>query len=317
MSTYRFIKGLGGQPGQNEIEKEYWRQRKSLLEDIRKYKNRDIKLQEKFEVGPDKKKIQVDIKVPEIPKNITEGSIRVLEKEHNHLRYITDRELRASVTDPEHKYVPRDEKWEKIEGYNVRIQNAKYLQAQALSRKQEIELAQKRAEIERQNLDNAFWEAAQLEGYKWEDLPSDTENYALKLMMIAADALSPEDSTAKKYRSQTKRKYNRTKAYSFNANQKALFSVVKKKAQLAYQQFQNMGIGDPNLPEKNKQYSKNLEQDFAKIAKRFEEWLWESDQYSNPVMTGLEMAMIALNRTQRQSGAQKRKQANEIEEESI
>ena len=302
MSTYRFIKGLGGQPGQSEIEKEYWRQRKSLLEDIRKYRSRGI---------------VVDFDVPEIPKNITEGSIRVLEREHNHFRYITGREMRTSVTDPEHKKVPRSEKWERSEGRDITIQNAKYLQARALSRKHETELAAKRAELERENLDNIFWDAAQLEGYKWEDLPSDTENYALKLMMIAADALNPEDSTAKKYRAQTKRKYNRKKAYSFNENQKALFSVVQKKAQLAYQQFQNMGIGDPNLPEKNKQYSKNLERDFADIAKRFEEWLWESDQYSNPVMTGLEIAMIALNRTQRQSGAQKRKQAEEIEEESI
>lgn len=300
MSTYRFIKGLGGQPDQNEIKKEYYKIRKSFLEDIRKYRNRGI---------------NVDINIPDIPKNITEGSIRMLEKEHNHLRYITGREMRASVTNRD--LIPRSEKWERSEGRDITIQNDKFLQARALSRKHEAEIAAKRAEIERENLDNIFWDAAQLEGYKWEDLPSDTENYALKLMMIAADALNPEDSTAKKYRAQTKRKYNRKKAYSFNENQKALFSVVQKKAQLAYQQFQNMGIGDPNLPEKNKQYSKNLEQDFAKIAKKFEDWLWESDQYSNPVMTGLEIAMIALNRTQRQSGAQKRKQADEIEEETI
>lgn len=279
---------------QQQLEKEYERIRYNLERSIKKYQRRG--LDTSF------------FEMPARPSKITEGSIRKLEKKLNEWKYLTGGNIDYEKISPT---------WSRAseEVRNFRVQNRQWLNAKTVERNQQEALNQMRAEVERNNQDNSYYKQALAEGYTIEDLVTDSENYALKLLQIAEDALYSEDTTRARYRSQTKRKYNRQKEYKFTKNQLALFSVVKKKAQLSINQFMNMGI--PNDKNAMEEYSYNLQKNFYEISKEFEEWLWESDQWSNPIMKPLELVVKAMTKDTSTSGRQKKQFANMIQEESI
>ena len=288
-SAVAFAKWINEQGNQKikltkeQIHTEYQRVRRNLLRNIRAYTNR----------GADTS----FFKVPAIPKNITEKSIERLKMKQYEWNYITG-----------YGKVPLEEipaSWEKTskEAVELRAQSNFYKQEQRLERIKKKLIAEEREKLRKENLDNIYWQMAQEEGLTWDDLPSASENYALKILAIAYDATNPEDSTRKRYHAMTKRKYNRRKAYSFSSKQLALFKVVQKKAETAVRAFTDRGFADPK---ESLKISARLEKDFYDIAKAFEEWLWESDQYSNPSMSGLELVLNYATRDLPTSGSQKK-----------
>lgn len=280
---------------QSELNKEYNRIRNSIVRSMRRYEK----------MGADTSFFEL----PDVPKKITQASIDKIQMKAYEWAYITDRKV--DLEKLPNGQIP--DNWEKTSpgAVAMRAKINFYKQQKKLEKIQQKRIEDERERLRQENLDNIYWQMAEDEGMMWDDLPSSVENYALKIMSIAYDALSPEDSTAKRYHAMTKRKYNRRKAYSFSGSQLALFNVVKKKAEISIREFLDRGFTDPK---KNVEYSKNLEKDFYNIAKAFEEWLWESDQYSNPKMTGLNMVINYATRDLPTSGRKKKEYAKMQEE---
>lgn len=206
--------------------------------------------------------------IPEKPKKITEGSINKLLNAVNEWKYYTGRPADVSK-------LSRDvQKTGKFASRNIgslagRDIAKKRQQAQALQNilNEDIALA---------NKDNPWYQKAISEGVDINALPRDTDNLAIKLYEIAEEALDPGSART--------------------GRQEALFSVVGLKASISIQRFDDMGVLNSDY---NVIYSFNLSQlDFVAIANEFEAWLWASDQYTNPDMSGLEKIVNYMTKSQ-------------------
>lgn len=288
-STYQFLAGLGKKVPQQVLHDEYYRIRRNLMRSINAYKKEGIDVS--------------FFDMPEAPKKVTEASIRQIGKKAAEWKYLMSggpasfsytkggmvhtQRLNIAKTAPD--------------VVSAKSQKIKKNQLKNLKKKE-------REALKKKNAGNKYYQQALAEGYSLGDIPSDTDNFALKLLMIAEDALNPEDSTRKRYHAQTKRKYNRQKSYSFNENQRALFSVVQKKAEMAIQRMIDKGFNDPEYAE---DFSRQLERDFYSIASDFEAWLWASDQYNNPDMSGLDKVLHSVTKHEKKlTGSKKRRLAD-------
>ena len=208
--------------------------------------------------------------IPEKPKRITEGSLRRLQNSVNEWKYYTgrpgvDSSKLGSNVQKTGKFAYRNIGARSGRDIAIKRQQAKALESLI---DEDFKLA---------NKDNPYYQKAIDEGIDITKLPRDTDNLAIKIYEIAEEALDQGEAKT--------------------GRQQALFSVVGLKATLSIQRFNDIGVLDPNY---NVVYSFNLSQlDFVAIANEFETWLWASDQYGQPNMSGLEKVIDYMTKSQK------------------
>lgn len=171
-SAYNFAKALGLKPSQESIEKEYNRLYRNLVRSVRGYTKRGIST--------------AFFKLPEKPMNITEGSIRSLQKKVVEWKYYTGKTL----TPDKQKLLPKD--ITRSFTHNLkelsRIQRSKSklsdeIRDAIIKNREELE-----NRLEEKNKENPDYIKMKEEGISYQRIPDSTTNKALQLYQMADEA---------------------------------------------------------------------------------------------------------------------------------